>query len=84
MIISGMLCAYNYPNFEKFMKHLESTSESVRERWWKLAKKLILAGVLLLALIAWYETVMRKEKLSYNALHPYTSWIPIISFIILR
>ena len=79
-----MLCAYNYPNFEKFIKYLESASESVRERWWKLAKKLILAGVLLLVLIMWHETVMRKEKFSYNAYHTYTSWIPIVSFIVLR
>ena len=79
-----MLCAYNYPHFETLMKHLESTSQTVRERWWKLAKKFILAGVMVLVLITWHESLMHKDKYKYNAIHPYTSWIPIVSFVILR
>ncbi len=32
----------------------------------------------------WYLTIFTLPKIEYNALHPYTSWIPITLFIILR
>ena len=31
-----------------------------------------------------YEHVFTKPKWDYNALHPYTSWIPILIWIVVR
>lgn len=32
----------------------------------------------------WYIHIYTLPKLEYNAVHPYTSWIPITGFLILR
>ena len=31
-----------------------------------------------------YQHVFILDKLSYNALHPYTSWMPILCWIVVR
>lgn len=76
----GMLCAYYYPNYEKFLTELETKADY---------KKLVLtkAGIIsscLIALYFWYNTFMLKEKFDYNATHCYSSLIPVFCFIILR
>ena len=32
----------------------------------------------------WGKLVYMQPKVQYNELHPYTSWIPITAFIVLR
>ena len=76
----GMLCAYNYPHFEKFMAYLESPENRKR----KLMMKLTMIAVTVCVLVIWYSHVMGKDKFSYNVFHPYTSVIPIVCFIVLR
>ena len=43
----------------------------------------LLAGALAVILV-WGKLVYLKPKVEYNALHPYTSWIPITAFAVLR
>ena len=33
---------------------------------------------------AWYHRVYQLPKLEYNAVHPYTSWIPLSLWVVLR
>jgi len=83
----GMLCAYNYPHWEAFIQFLEGDFNSRRcyevVGFGDLAKLAVLA-VLSALLGAWCFLILPLEKYSYNRLHPYTSWIPIVVYIIVR
>jgi len=83
----GMLCAYNYPHWETFVKFLEGDFNSRRcfgvVGRGDLAKAAILV-VLLAVLGAWCLLILPLEKYTYNRLHPYTSWIPIVVYIVVR
>ncbi len=80
----GMLCAYNYPYFEALIKNLESNNHNENSTKFNLGVKILIAIAAVIALIAWHEGFMHKEKLEYNQIHPYTSFIPIVSFIVIR
>ena len=83
----GMLCAYNYPHWEAFIKYLEGEFNCRRCFGVVGRGDLIKVGILavLCALLgAWFVLVLPLEKYSYNQLHPYTSWIPIVVYIIVR
>ncbi len=82
--LTGMLCAYNYPHFEAFIKRIEKDTGSMREKYTNLAIKIAMVIVALGVGVAWYFTFMRKEKYDYNKTHPYSSMIPILVFIVLR
>jgi len=83
----GMLCAYNYPHWDTLIRFLEGEFNSRRcfgvIGRGDLAKLGILA-VLSVPLGVWLCYVLPMEKYSYNRLHPYTSWIPIVVYIIVR
>ena len=73
----GMLCAYNHPTAKKYLNYLNG------HRF----EKLILGCISTLLLVIcglWYKYVFILEKYEYNKLHPYTSFIPILTFILLR
>ena len=76
----GMLCAYNYPHFEKLMAYLDSPEKTKR----KFILKLIMLLGTMCVLVMWYSQVMEKDKFAYNTLHPYTSMLPVVCFIIIR
>lgn len=80
----GMICAYNYPYFETFIQYLESVSISKTDKSFKLGTKVIMVTVLVCLFLFWHQTILLKEKYPYNAVHPYTSWIPILVYIIIR
>jgi len=83
----GMLCAYNYPHWESLVQFLEGDFNCRRcfgvVGHGDLVKLAILA-VLSAVFGAWFVLVLPLEKYSYNRVHPYTSWIPIIVYIIVR
>lgn len=77
--IHGMLCAYLHPVFEKSLKAMDEMGASTRR-----SIRIIVSAFCIGALYLWYEHIYRLPKLEYNKLHPYTSWIPITAYLILR
>ncbi|KAL8032312.1 hypothetical protein ABFX02_13G088000 [Erythranthe guttata] len=77
--IIGMIFAYFHPNVEKWLEKLEEV-ESKRRR----AIKTFIVTLSVIAGYSWYEYIYTLDKVSYNKLHPYTSWIPITVYICLR
>ncbi|KAI8502294.1 hypothetical protein Bbelb_198820 [Branchiostoma belcheri] len=80
----GMLCAYNYPNYEKLLNYLEKKCDAPYKRILAVGAKVVLSAAFAAALYLWQTQIMYKEKFEYNAIHPYTSWIPILSYIFFR
>ncbi|XP_070535149.1 uncharacterized protein [Ptychodera flava] len=81
--IIGMLCAYNYPRYEKFMKWLERKEDPNHYKL-GLVIKFIIGIVFSIVVFIWHWSIMWKDKYSYNRVHPYTSFIPILAFLYFR
>lgn len=80
----GMLCAYNYPHFEAFNKYLDRPSEIKHKAKIKVACRLVMLAVALIAGVTWYTTAMTLNKFAYNNSHCYTSLVPILTYIVVR
>ena len=82
----GMLCAYNYPHFESFILYLESQKQSIpflRVGYGNAVKAAVGVPVLIVYML-WYWYILPMEKFAYNQLHPYTSFVPILTYIYFR
>jgi len=77
--IIGMLYAYFHPAVERWLEKLEEMEVKAR----RAMKTGIVAAALLVGYL-WYTHIYTLDKISYNKLHPYTSWIPITVYIVLR
>lgn len=78
--IYGMMCAYAHPRYEAVLKWIDDR-QSTRERYMYQGGIIIVASM---TLLWWWQTFMKMDKFAYNEWHPYTSWIPITAFILLR
>ena len=76
IVYVGMLSAYATIQFTEHRMH--------EHPWWPTAKKAstAISAVLLFVYFAFELSV--ANKFVYNTIHPYISWVPIITFCILR
>eukprot|EP00672_Neobodo_designis_P015591 CAMPEP_0174828128 /NCGR_PEP_ID=MMETSP1114-20130205/1152_1 /TAXON_ID=312471 /ORGANISM="Neobodo designis, Strain CCAP 1951/1" /LENGTH=656 /DNA_ID=CAMNT_0016061837 /DNA_START=95 /DNA_END=2065 /DNA_ORIENTATION=+ len=77
--IVGMITAFNHPNVDAWMVKVDALPYKTSQ--------LIKWGVMgvLCACAYWYAvTIFNLPKKEYNALHPYTSFIPITLYILAR
>lgn len=77
--IYGMLCAWMQPHISKMFHMIDATSVPMRYT----LRSVIVMVVGVAAYFYWIH-IFSLPKLEYNEVHPYTSWIPISLFIILR
>jgi hypothetical protein len=77
--IYGMVCAFFHPRYDSFLKWVDDRPNTVRA-----TIQTVMVGVTLTVLYWYHETFYVLPKLEYNKIHPYTSWIPITCFIVLR
>jgi hypothetical protein len=77
--IYGMICAFFHPRYEAALKWIDERPAPAR-----VAIQSAILAVTLAVTAWWYNTYYVLPKLEYNVVHPYTSWIPITCFIILR
>lgn len=62
----------------------KSLVESVSETKGGFCRRLVVAAMCLLAGIVWCRFVFFEEKKTYNKLHPFTSLVPIVVYLLLR
>ena len=77
--IYGMLCAYTHPTYDAVMKWIDERPTRARAMYQ--------TGIVAFAvgtLYWWWITFMTMDKHKYNMYHPYTSWIPLTAFFLLR
>lgn len=73
----GMLCAYFHPNVEIILRRINAHPKGN----YVVA---LVASILISVNYLWYKHLYLLEKYAYNRLHPYTFFIPLLSYIILR
>ncbi|KAI8095158.1 10 TM acyl transferase domain found in Cas1p-domain-containing protein [Thamnidium elegans] len=77
IVYIGMLCAYATIQLGEYK--ISQNHPSI----WKVAKvfALILSAV---SMVGFFIFELTQSKTSYTVYHPYISWIPILSFVIIR
>lgn len=82
----GMLCAYNYPHWETFIRRIESNKRRLPIFGVQVVNvvKSVILVIMVGVFVFWYVEFASLNKFEYNKVHPYTSFIPIITFIVVR
>lgn len=75
-IFPGMVCAVLFINWNKL-----ALPQS--PQWPRIQKLIYAAALTIMLYYAYFESTM-PSKMVYNSFHPYTAWLPCISFVILR
>ena len=81
MVVFGMATAYVHPYVSRYLVALGRVGSPLVRNGIKSA----LAAVCLAALY-WYASskLFAIDKYTYNAQHPYISWIPVLAFMVIR
>lgn len=74
-----MLAAWIHPHIETAWAKIDGFGVSARN----LCRAAVLSCCVVLFHV-WYTNVYALEKLEYNRVHPYTSWVPISLWITVR
>lgn len=82
--ILGMLMAYFHPNLENLLTHSESAKLNRKQRNIYFILKIVIAICLLMLFFAWVKHIFVLDKYQYNSLHPYFSFLPLITYIYFR
>ena len=77
--VFGMLCACAFPFLDRQLRALEELPAVSRR-----TARLGLLGATLAAVAYWYLFYFGLPKRPYNAVHPYTSFIGIFAYLVLR
>mmetsp|Transcript_19737 Transcript_19737/g.41955 ORF Transcript_19737/g.41955 Transcript_19737/m.41955 type:complete len:556 (-) Transcript_19737:301-1968(-) len=77
--VFGMFCAFSFPWLDKNLLAIEYLPSSQ-----KIIAKLGLFGLALGVGVWWYFNYFSLPKREYNKVHPYTSFIPIFVYMVLR
>lgn len=95
----GMLSAWVYPVVSTWIARVEAplvlssqqgteaaTTENGAANEIRIvtAVKLLIITIILITSTLYYKWIFSLPKLEYNVLHPYTSWFPILLYILLR
>eukprot|EP00929_Paragymnodinium_shiwhaense_P086967 TRINITY_DN47316_c0_g1_i1.p1 TRINITY_DN47316_c0_g1~~TRINITY_DN47316_c0_g1_i1.p1 ORF type:complete len:673 (-),score=110.23 TRINITY_DN47316_c0_g1_i1:425-2443(-) len=79
----GMAYAYTFPCTSKWLERF-SDSSTPRRRCLGVLTRVVIAFAAVTALALWYLDVYSRPKRAYNAIHPYTSFIPLTAYLVLR
>ena len=80
----GMLCAYHHPNYERLMAYLDRDQPNQRSRIIAHALRFGIGLFLIFMFVIWVKYIFILPKYEYNKLHPYFSFIPLLTYIYLR
>eukprot|EP00123_Amoebidium_parasiticum_P022232 comp8283_c0_seq1/m.3693 comp8283_c0_seq1/g.3693 ORF comp8283_c0_seq1/g.3693 comp8283_c0_seq1/m.3693 type:complete len:520 (-) comp8283_c0_seq1:387-1946(-) len=76
----GMLTAYHFDGICRFLTNFSDQVEPAR----RYGNMFGLGAVCAVVIGLWYNFVYCHDKFTYNTIHPYTSFIPISVYVILR
>merc|ERR1719409_141947 len=77
--VFGMFCAYMFPRMASLLEAMEAMPGPRR-----LATKSVVVGATLALGGWWYFTYFTLPKREYNKAHPFTSFIPLFCYMVLR
>merc|ERR1719213_164516 len=74
-----MACAALFPVLSKVLARVDAAEAAARR-----AIRGAVVAALLGAIYVYHDAVFSLDKYAYNGYHPYTSWLPILVYILLR